>query len=106
MFELTKLYQEAKPKVLRYLYYQCRDNSLAEELTQETLYQAFLSLKTFKGDSKADTLVLAIARNVYLKHCRKEKHLSDEELNLDILSAPSKEKNHEVLSSLNFIRAA
>ena len=99
MFEFTKLYQEAKPKVLRYLYYQCRDNSLAEELTQETFYQAFLSLKTFKGDSKADTWVLAIARNVYLKHCRKEKHLSDEELNLDILSAPFQGEPHEVLAT-------
>jgi len=97
MFEFTKLYQETKPKVLRYLYYQCRDNILAEELTQETFYQVFLSLSKFKGQSKIDTWVLAIARYVYLKHCRKEKHLSGVELDLDRVSAAPNEEPQAVL---------
>ena len=58
------------------------DKLTAEELTQETFYQAFLSLKRFRGDCHLRTWLFQIARNVYGKYVRKEsrqRHLDDKE---------------------------
>lgn len=44
---------------------------MAEELLQETFYQAINSIFRFKGDSKVSTWLYQIARNVYLKHVTK-----------------------------------
>ena len=46
---------------------------LAEELTQETFYQAFLSLHRFKGGSSMNTWLDAIAKHTYFKYLKKNK---------------------------------
>ncbi len=97
MLDFKKVYLEAKPKVFRYLYYQCGNKSLAEELTQETFYQVFLSRKSFKGNSNEITWVMAVARNVYLKDYNRNRLLSDHEVNVDRLTASSKEEPDSIL---------
>lgn len=91
MHDFTHLYQELKPVVFRYLYYLCGDVQLAEDLTQETFYQAYLSLKRFQGKSTISTWIVAIARNVYLKKYRDEKKYATEELDWDSQVAPTSE---------------
>jgi len=68
-------------------------------LTQETFYQAYLSFKTFKGSSKRSTWVVGIARNVYLKHCRRERYISQKEINFNQLRAPDAEEPAKVLDT-------
>lgn len=46
---------------------------LAEELTQETFYQAFLSLHRYKGKSSMTTWLDAIAKHTYFKYLKKNK---------------------------------
>ena len=52
----------------------CSNRELAEDLTQETFYQAILSLHRFSGDSDMFTFIASIAKHVYCKHIRKNKN--------------------------------
>lgn len=47
------------------------DYDLAEELTQETFYQLYLSLSRFKGKCSMKTWICSIAKNVCYKYFRK-----------------------------------
>jgi RNA polymerase sigma-70 factor (ECF subfamily) len=53
------------------MYYLTNDSSLAEELVQETFYQAFKSIHRFQGKSKVRTWLYQIAKHVYYKHLKK-----------------------------------
>lgn len=46
------------------------DADVAEELLQETLYQALVSIESFRGDAKVSTWVCSIARNLAFRHFR------------------------------------
>lgn len=71
MQDLKDLYLELRDPLFKYLYYLCSNADLAEELTQETFYQALISLQGFRGNSTFKTWIFAIARNTYLKAQRK-----------------------------------
>ena len=43
---------------------------LAEELTQETFYQAFFSLKNFRGECAIKSWLCQIAKNTYYRYLR------------------------------------
>jgi RNA polymerase sigma-70 factor (ECF subfamily) len=47
--------------------------ALAEELTQETFYRAFISLHRFQGRCQIKTWLCQIAKNVYYEYLRKKK---------------------------------
>lgn len=48
------------------------DSQLAEELTQDTFYQAFLAFRKFRGECQMRTWLCQIAKNLYAKHIRNE----------------------------------
>lgn len=58
------------PLVFRYLRSLCGDVAVAEELTAETFYRAYTHFDSFRGDSKLETWLCAIAKNAYRKHRR------------------------------------
>ena len=57
--------------VYRYLLSLTHDEGLAEELTQETFYQAVKSANRFDGSCKVTTWLCAIAKNSLYKYLRK-----------------------------------
>lgn len=59
------------PLVFRYLRSLCGDAAVAEELTAETFYRAYTHFDSFRGDSKLETWLCAIAKNAYHKHRRR-----------------------------------
>jgi len=65
---LEELYTELHGPIYRFLAALTGDPDLAEELTQETLLQAILSLPRFRRESSLTTWLYAIARNQYRKH--------------------------------------
>ncbi len=65
------LYREYSKIVYRFLLSLCRDAQLAEELTQETFLQAFLSLERFDGSCKLSVWLCQIARHLFYQHLRK-----------------------------------
>lgn len=68
---MEELYREYSKIVYRFLLSLCRDVQLAEELTQETFLQAFLSLERFDGSCKLSVWLCQIARHIFYQHLRK-----------------------------------
>ena len=75
MTDFREVYDLYFRDVYRYALSLCRNESLAEEITQETFYKALAKLDSFDGKSKASVWLCRIARNTYLSMCRKNKHL-------------------------------
>jgi RNA polymerase sigma-70 factor (ECF subfamily) len=56
--------------VYRLLLKMVKDTDVAEELLQETFYQALRSINRFRGDSKVSTWLCSIARNLAFRYFR------------------------------------
>ena len=52
---------------------QCHDADLAEELTQETFYQAIRSIGRFDGTCKVSVWLCQIAKHLWYQHLRRQK---------------------------------
>ena len=76
MLDAEAVYQEYRDLVFGYLFRLCRDSDLAQELTQETFYQALKKQNQFRGNSSIGTWLCAIARNQYYSVLRKPRTLS------------------------------
>lgn len=55
MDDFQQIFQNFTPVVYRYLLSLCGDDDLAQELTSETFYQAYLHMGKFRGDCKPET---------------------------------------------------
>ncbi|MDO4490383.1 MAG: sigma-70 family RNA polymerase sigma factor [Lachnospiraceae bacterium] len=66
-----ELYQRYARIVYKYLLSKTRNEQLAEELTQETFYQAIKSIDRFDGSCRLSTWLCAIAKNQLLAWLRK-----------------------------------
>ena len=66
-----RIYQTNFRRVYSFLYKLCYDEDTAEELTQETFYQAYKSLGRYSGECDIFTWLAAIAKNMFLKHLRR-----------------------------------
>lgn len=75
MDDFDKLCKQCGPIVYRYLLSLCCSKALADELTAETFYQAFLHIGQFRGECKIETWLCTIAKNTYFKE-QKRKHKS------------------------------
>jgi len=85
VLDFETMYRDQYRGVFAFLYKLCGSYDLAEELTQETFFQAYRSYHRFKGDSSEYTWLVAIAKHVYYKYLRKNK-LSLQDSNLDFLA--------------------
>ncbi len=68
---MDEIYQKYARFVYRYLLSLGAGEDVAEEVMQETFYQAVRSIHTYKGESKLSTWLCAIARNQYAKYRQK-----------------------------------
>ena len=70
------IYQEYGDFIFRYLLTLTNDGQSAEELTQETFYQAIKSIDNFhhNGKAKFSTWLCSIAKNVWLQEMNREKN--------------------------------
>lgn len=85
MQSIEEIYEMYARKVFLFLLSKTNDEHLAEELTQETFFQAVQYIDRFKGNSSILTWLCGIAKNVWLKYLRKhQKMLSIENDNLDL----------------------
>ena len=83
MEQFEQLYRDNYKRIYAFLYRLCRNVQTAEDLTQETFYQAYVSLHRFKGDSEIFTWLASIAKHMYMKYLRKNhKSLGDTDLTL------------------------
>ena len=89
MQSMDEIYRQHAQTVYRYLLGLTRDADLAEELTQETFYQAIRTSDRFDGSCRVSTWLCAIARNVLKTHRRK--HPPQEDVDDQILPTASAE---------------
>ena len=71
MDDMSAIYQQYAQTVYKFLLAQCRDPDLAEELTQETFYQAVRSADRFDGGCKVSVWLCQIAKHLWYQHLRK-----------------------------------
>ena len=75
---MDEIYQKYAQMVYRYLLSKTRSEDLAEELTQETFYQAIKSIGRYDGSCKISTWLCAIAKNQLMAYYRK--HPAEEDI--------------------------
>ncbi|MCG3088339.1 RNA polymerase sigma factor [Sporosarcina cyprini] len=70
-----EIYEEYGDFIFRYLVTLTKDSEAAEELTQETFYQAIKSIDNFRPDGKAkfSTWLCSIAKNMWLQEVNRQK---------------------------------
>ena len=73
MADMNEIYQRYAQAVYKFLLAQCHDPGLAEELTQETFYQAVRSIDRFDGSCKVSVWLCQIAKHLWYQHLRKQK---------------------------------
>ena len=72
MQSMDKIYQQYAQTVYRFLLSKTCNPDLAEELTQETFYQAIRTIDRFDESCKLSTWLCSVAKNVY--HTWQRKH--------------------------------
>lgn len=77
---MDEIYRRHAKAVYAFLLAKTADSMLAEEMTQETFYQAVKSIGSFKGESSVSTWLIGIANNVLRGYFRKQKKQAEEEL--------------------------
>ena len=71
MDEFDYICRRCTPIVYHFLLSLCRDESLADELTAETFYQAYLHIDTFRGDCRIESWLCQIGKNAFYKELRR-----------------------------------
>jgi len=76
MSTFEDLYNEYRQDVFRFLFLLTGyHRQLADELTQETFYQAMLSFHRYRGECQIKTWLCQIAKNTYFNFIRKDKKI-------------------------------
>ena len=65
MLDFEMVFRENNQFVFRFLMKLCGDVSLAEELTQETFFRAYMNLSALRNEEKVAVWLCQIAKNTY-----------------------------------------
>jgi RNA polymerase sigma factor (sigma-70 family) len=93
---MEQVYIENATAFYKYLFCLTHDAYLAEELTQETFYQATKGIHNFRGDCKISVWLCQIAKRLWYKELRK-----NETVPLDEIEEPQADINLEKQFMLN-----
>ncbi len=97
--DLDLIYRQHAQTVYRYLLAKTGSAELAEELTQETFFQAVGSIGRYDGVCKISTWLCGIAKNVLYTHYKNQKHTA---VSLEDIPEPALASAEEtVLGSAN-----
>lgn len=85
MADFEEIYLMHFDDVYRFVFSLCRNEDLAEEITQEAFYKALKSIDKFDGKCKLYVWLCQIAKNTYFTYAKKNKKLSyDESISVSI----------------------
>lgn len=76
METFEQIYEYYFRDVYKYVFSLCRSHEEAEEVTQETFFQAMKSMSSFRGECRMFVWLCQIARHVYFARLRKGKRQS------------------------------
>lgn len=86
MFDMDAAYREYAVMVYKFLLSLCYEEELAEELTQETFYQAVRSVDRYDGSCKVSTWLCQIAKHLWYREMERRKRKGTNELTADMES--------------------
>ena len=86
---MDSVYKEHAELVYKYLLSLCGESSTAEELTQETFYQAVRSPGKYDGTCKVSTWLCQIAKHLWYRELERRKKKGTEVLTEEIESSKS-----------------
>ena len=73
MTEFEKLFNENREFIFNYLMKMTQNVSLAEELSQETFFRAYMNYASLRSKEKASVWLCQIAKNTYYAWCNEQK---------------------------------
>ena len=73
MLDFEMVFRENNQFVFRFLMKLCGDVSLAEELTQETFFRAYMNLSALRNEEKVAVWLCQIAKNTYFAWFNEQK---------------------------------
>lgn len=76
MTDFERLFEENQGRIFRYLVKLTRNDSLAEELTQEVFFRAYMNYPSLRDREKAFVWLCQIAKNTYFAWFNEQKKLS------------------------------
>lgn len=86
MMDMDSIYREQANAVFKYLMTLCYEEDTAQELTQETFYQAVKSADKYNGSCKVSTWLCQIAKHLWYQEVEQRKRKGTSPLTEDILS--------------------
>lgn len=75
MFSIDALYEEHNEQIYQFIYFLTFNETIAEDLLQETFIKAYEARHTFRGDSTALTWLRKIAKNLVIDHFKSKKKI-------------------------------
>lgn len=73
MADIEKLYKLHYGFIFKYLMSLSHNESVAEELTQETFFRAYINISKLRKEEKATVWLCQIGKNLYFSWCREQK---------------------------------
>ena len=86
MLDMDSVYREYVTVVYKFLLSLCYEEDMAEELTQETFYQAVRSANRYDGSCKVSTWLCQIAKHLWYQEVEHRNRKGTSPLTEDILS--------------------
>lgn len=105
MFDMDAAYREYAVMVYKFLLSLCYEEELAEELTQETFYQAVRSVDRYDGSCKVSTWLCQIAKHLWYREMERRKRKGTSELTADMesLEKPVEEQKMELFRKVHVL---
>ncbi len=109
MEDFAEIYKNYYGQVYQYVYKLCQDESLAEEVTQETFFKVLKRIDTYRGECKLSVWMCQIAKNTFYTHLKKQSRQTDqsleeitatEDLEQTLINKEAAKQIHEILHTL------
>ena len=111
MTDFGQVYAEYFADVYKYVLSLCHNETIAEEVTQETFFKAMQNINKFNGTCKLYVWLCGIARNTYFSLYKKQKRFdsgtdmsltdSGVDIEKDYLDKDTAKRLHQLLHNLN-----
>ena len=95
MDDIEQIYRKYAQPVYRYLYSLCHNEDQAEELTQETFFQAIKSADRYDGTCKVYVWLCQIGKHLWYHELEREKRRGTQPLEDDLPGGMTLEENRE-----------
>lgn len=105
MSTFQKIYEENAKKLYGFLFSLTGNKELAEELMQETFFQALKSIDKFEGRCSVYTWLCQIGKNAWLKEVKRNKRYFEIELNDLLISSNSPPMDELIIKKDEYVRA-